>query len=198
MPINARQVIRIPIQPFFVGKATIASLWKCGFMGDTFVRGRAPFEKFQRSFIGDLAKLALKFWLESRGFEVTDWDDVRTSWRSSRKQFDLEVLGHSIEVRSSIAAYQNTGEILRNEHIIHPCNVRLKEITVQVFFLNNTCHEALLSGWARADNLESDNYREVRRVGPRLVDFYMMGFDDANASSMSDLVGFLQSGLHTS
>lgn len=196
MSVSIRQVIHVPIQPFFIGKATMASFWKCSFIGDTFVRGRATFEKFQRSLVGDLAKLALKFWLESRGFEVTDWDDVRTSWRSSRKRFDLEVLGHSIEVRSSIAAYQNTGEILRNEHIIHPCNVRLKEITVQVFFTNNTCQEALLAGWARVDDLESDNYREPRRIGPRLVDFYLMGFDDAN--SMLDLVSFLQSGPHPS
>jgi len=192
MSVNSRQVIRIPIQPFFIGKATVASFWKCGFMGDTFVRGRRTFEKFQRSFVGDLAKLACKFWLESQGFDVTDWDDERDNWRSARKQFDLQVCEISIEVRSSIAKYQSVSKILRNEHIIHPCNVNVKDVTVQVFFPDASCHEALLCGWAHAKDLESDNYRQARRVGPRLADFYMMSFDAANANPMSDLVGFVR------
>jgi len=146
MPVNARQVIHIPIQPFFVGKATIASFWKCGFMGDTFVRGRNAFEKFQRSLVGDMAKLSLKFWLESQGLNVTDWDDVRTSWRTARKQFDLEVQGHPVEVRSSIAQNNNVAEVIRQENIIQPYRVRPKEIIVQVFLSDNTCREAWLAG----------------------------------------------------
>ena len=171
MPVNSRQVIRVPVQPFFIGKAVLASFWKCGFMGDTFVRGRNAFEKFQRSLVGDMAKLSLKFWFESHGLNVTDWDDVRTSWRSSRKQFDLEVEGHAIEVRSSIAQNMNVTEVIHHEHIIQPYRVRPKEITVQVFFSDNTCHEVWLAGWTYGADLASEEYKEVRRVGPRLTDF---------------------------
>jgi len=188
MPVSSRQVIRVPVQPFFIGKAVLASFWKCGFMGDTFVRGRNAFEKFQRSLVGDMGKLSLKFWLESQGLNVIDWDDVRTSWRSARKQFDLEVEGHQVEVRSSVAGNTNVAEVIREEHIIQPYRVRAKEITVQVFFPDNTCHEAWLAGWAYGTDLAVERYKEIRRIGPRLVDFYMMGFGDANARPMSELV----------
>jgi len=188
MPVSSRQVIRVPVQPFFIGKAVLASLWKCGFMGDTFVRGRNEFEKFQRSLIGDMAKLSLKFWLESKGLKVIDWDDVRTSWQSSRKKFDLDVQGENVEVRSSIAKSNNVSEILRTEHIIHPCDVKPKEITVQIFFPNSACQEVWLTGWASATDLAVKKYKKIRRVGPRIVDFYMMGFNDANAMPMSELV----------
>jgi len=192
MSVRMNQVIRQSITPFEITKATVASLWKSGFMGDTFVRGRAQFEKFQRSVVGDLAKLSLKKWFEQNGLQVTDWDDVRNSWRSHRKPYDLSVNGHSIEVRSSISQHRTIGETLRSESIIHPCNVRVKEITVQVFFGNPSCEEAWLCGWALRADLESRRFRSVRRVGPRLVDFFLIPFNNRAARPMSRLVSHLR------
>ncbi|RLI20333.1 hypothetical protein DRO54_06500 [Candidatus Bathyarchaeota archaeon] len=192
MVVNQSDVITRPIKPFFIGKAVVASLWKSGFMGDTFVRGRRQFEKYKSSFMGDLAKLALKEWLEEQGFEVIDYDDVRSSWRSSRKPYDLQVNNHNIEVKSSVAQRPNLQWILQNEHIIHPCNVTVKEITVQTFFKDASCEMVWLCGWALRSDLEQPRYRQPRRVpGGRLTDFYLMPFSDPNAKPMNDLLSYL-------
>jgi len=191
MVVNITDVIIREVKPFFIGKAVVASLWKSGFMGDTFIRGRKQFEKYQRSLIGDMAKLAVKDWLEEHSFSVVDYDDVRTGWRSSRKPFDLQVNGHNIEIRSSIAGQSNLGWVLQNENIIHPCDVNVKEVTVQVFFRNKSCDTAWLCGWAIGTVLGTDQYRQPRHVGTRLTDFYLMPFSDANSSTMQNLLTYL-------
>jgi len=191
MVVNSADVITRQIKPFFIGKAVVASLWKSGFMGDTFVRGRQQFEKYKRSLIGDLAKLAVKEWLEENGFTVTDYDDVRTGWRSSRKPYDLQVNNHDIEVRSSIAGQPKLQWILRNENIIHPCNVRVKEVTIQAFFRDGSCDMVWLCGWALRRRLGNNRYRQVRNIGGRLTDFYLMPFSDTNARPMSSLLSYL-------
>jgi len=189
MSVRVRDVIRRDISPFEISKSVTASLWKHSFVRDTFVRNRSAFEKFQRSVIGDMAKLSLKSWLEERGFEVIDWDDVRTSWRSQRKDYDLRVNDHNIEVRSSISQYDNINDVLINEHIIHPCNVKIKEITIQAFFSDSRCTELWLCGWALQNDLSQ--FRQVRHVG-RLVDFFMMPFTDRNARPMRTLLTYLE------
>jgi len=191
MPIVSADVVTIHPAPFVVAKATVASLWKSAFMGDTFVRDRQVFERFQRSVIGDLAKLCVLSWLRDQNIDAHDWDDTRSSWRSQRKSYDLEANGHSIEVRSSIAATPSLNHILTNDHIIHPCNVRVKEITVQVFFSSPACDTAWICGWVRQSDLEVPARRQVRRVGRRLVDFYLVPFNDAAARPMSDLIAYL-------
>lgn len=188
MAVSARQVIRVPIDPFFIAKATVASIWKCRSMQDTFIRDRTNFEKCLRSVEGDLAKQSLKKWLMDNGMEVTDWDDIRTSWRSQRKNFDLQVNGHNIEVRSSFAKGRTLQEVIREEHIIHPCNVRVKEITVQVFFPDGTCQESWLLGWAKRRELERQQFRAPRRIGTRLVDFYFLPFNHRFARPMQRLI----------
>jgi len=130
-------------------------------------------------------------WLEARGLVPTDWDDVRTSWRSQRKTFDLQVNEHNIEVRSSRASRRNVAEVLAREHIIHPHGVRVKEVTVQVFFPDSACSEVWLCGWALGDDLADDALRSPRRIGTRLVDFYLMPFDNDRARPMSELVAWL-------
>ena len=191
MTVRQNQIVVRTMRPFEIGKAAVASLWKSGFMGDTFVRGREQFQKYQRSFIGDMAKLAVKGWLIENGADVVDWDDVRTSWRSQRKQFDLSVNGHSIEVRSSISQYASIRDTLHNESIIHPCNVSVKEITVQVFFKDFSCDEVWLFGWTLQNDLENDALRSPRRIGPRLVDFYLMPFDRREAHPIHGLIRHL-------
>lgn len=188
MPVNIGDVIIVNPPPFIVAKATIASLLKGGFIGDTFVRERRVFERVQRSIVGDMAKLCVASWLGAHGFDVNDWDDIRRSWKSQRKEYDLEVNGHAIEVRSSVAEMPQMNHVLSNEHIIHPCNVRVKELTVQVFFNSPECTEAWLCGWARQQDLEDPARRQVRRVGRRLVDFYMIPFTDAHAYPMANLL----------
>jgi hypothetical protein len=191
MPVTTRQVVVVPIPPAWLARSVFTSLLKCDFMGDTFVRNRRTIEKYERSVMGDVAKLAVKWWLESRGCSVTDWDDVRTSWRSQIKTFDLQVNGHNIEVRSSVASVGAIREVLRREHIIHPCGVRVKELNVQVFFPDATCTVAWLCGWARQADLDQPALRSPRRIGPRLVDFLLMPFGHRNASPMARLPGAL-------
>jgi len=192
MAVRVNNVVQRSIAPFEIAKGVIASLWKSSFMQDTFVRGREVFEKYQRSVIGDLAKLSVKNWLEEQGFGVTDWDDVRNSWRSQRKDYDLQVNNHNIEIRSSISQYVNIRDVLRNEHIIHPCNVRVKEVTIQAFFANKNCDELWIVSWALKRHLENGNLRSPRRIGPRLVDFYLMPFTHRNARPMNALLRFLR------
>ena len=191
MVVTLTDVIVREVKPFFVGKAVVASLWKSSFIGNTFVRNRTRFEKYKRSLIGDLAKLVVKDWLEENSFSVTDYDDVRTGWASSRKPYDLQVNNHNIEVRSSVASQTNQNWVLHNENIIHPCNVNVKEVTVQVFFRDGKCDMAWLFGWALKTALENNQYRQPRRVGNRLTDFYLMPFSNHNARTMNDLLAYL-------
>lgn len=193
MSVRLRDVIVRNISPFEITKATVASLWKHSFVRDTFVRERTAFERFQRSVIGDMAKLSIKSWLEENGFRnrVIDWDDVRISWRSQRKDFDLQVNGHNIEVRSSISEYDNIRGVLRNENIIHPCNVRVKEITIQAFYADSRCQELWISGWALRRDLENPTLRGPLRLGPRLVDFYRMPFSNRRAHPMDAVLRHL-------
>lgn len=191
MSVRPSSIVRRDISPFEISKAIMAVMWKGDYLGGTFVRQRTTFERYQRSVIGDMAKLSVKSWLEENGLEVIDWDDVRTSWRSQRKQFDLQVNGHNIEVRSSISNYRTIRETIRNENIIHPCNVRAKEITIQTFFANKRCSELLICGWTRQRHLENSNLRSPVRVGPRLVDFYFMPFSHRNARPMTSLANSL-------
>jgi hypothetical protein len=191
MVVKSKDVITWQIKPFFIGKAVVASLWKSGFIGDTFVRGRKQFDKYKSSFIGDLAKLAVKEWLEENGYKTIDYDDERTGWKSSRKPYDLHVNNHSIEVRSSIARKANLNWVLQNEHIIHPCDVKVKEITIQVFFKDEGCDEVWLCGWAFKNNLENRKYRKVKKIGRRYASFYMMPFSDVNARPLNDLLNYL-------
>jgi len=191
MPVTPGDVVTVHPAPFVIAKATIASLWKSAFMGDTFVRDRRVFEKFQRSVTGDLAKLCVLFWLRDQNVAAQDWDDTRRSWRSQRKSYDLEANGHALEVRSSIAEIPSLNHIIANEHIIHPCNVRVKEITVQVFFSSPACDTAWICGWVRQADLEAPSRRQIRRIGRRLVDFYLVPFSDAAARPMSDLIAYL-------
>jgi len=191
MPVNAIDVISRTVKPFEIAKAVAASFQKHFFIKDTFVRGRIPFRRYQSSVTGDMAKLLVKTWLEENGFTVIDWDDARTSWRTQRKPYDLKVNEHEIEVRSSFSKYTSVQQLLAKEHIIHPCNVRVKEITVQVFWRDKQCTEAWLSGWARKTDLEDNSLVGVRRVNGRLVDFYMMPFSHPNAMPVNQLPNHL-------
>lgn len=191
MPVTPNDVVIIQTNQFINARATIVSLWKSGFIGDTFVRGRSTLEKFERSFAGDVAKLCLKLWLESKGLTVIDWDDVRTSWRTQKKDFDLQVNNHNIEIRSSFAENLSISDIIQNKNIIQPCNVRTKEITVQVYFPSPVSQEVLLCGWTLKNDLENPALRSPRRVGQRLVDFYLMPFSHPGARPMADLITHL-------
>jgi len=191
MSVTTRDVITINPAPFVIAKATVASIMKGAFMRDTFVRNRQVFNKIQRSLQGDMAKSCVASWLSSQGYQVVDWDDVRTSWRSQRKSYDLQVNGHALEVRSSIAAVPRVTQVITNEHIIHPCNVRVKEVTIQTFFDSSLCSHVWICGWVRQADLEDQNRKQVRRIGGRLVDFYMVPFNDIAAEPMSNLLNYL-------
>ena len=191
MAVRVRDVITVNPPPFIVAKATVASIMKGAFIRDTFVRDRQVFNRIQRSLQGDMAKLCVAYWLRGQNLDVTDWDDVRTSWRSQRKSYDLEVNRHALEIKSSIASVPQINQVIADENIIHPCNVRVKELTVQVFFNSPECTEAWLCGWARQQDLENPARRQVRRVGRRLVDFYMIPFNDAAAEPLANLPAVL-------
>jgi len=155
MTVKANDIVSGSVEAFEIAKAVAASFQKHFFIKDTFVRGRDPFGRYQTSVIGDMAKLLVKGWLEENGFEkkVIDWDDVRESWKSQAKPYDLCVNKHHIEVRSSISKYKDIGKLLSRENIIHPTDVKLKEITVQVFWRDKRCSEAWLCGWAKRIHL---------------------------------------------
>jgi hypothetical protein len=191
MSVTTTDVIAINPAPFIVAKATVASIMKGAFIRDTFVRDRQVFNKIQRSLQGDMAKLCVASWLRSQGFQVIDWDDVRTSWRSQRKSYDLEVNGHALEIKSSIATVPQIIQVITNEHIIHPCNVRVKEVTIQTFFDSSLCSEVWVCGWVRQVDLENQNRKQVMRIGRRLVDFYMVPFNDIAAEPMINLLNYL-------
>lgn len=191
MSVSSQDVVVRQVRPFAVAKAVAASLWKSAFIKDTFVRDRRVFEKYQRSVIGDMAKATVKEWLEENNFSVVDWDDVRTSWRSYRKPYDLQVNAHNIEVRCSISKYPNIPSLIQNEHIIYPSNVRVKEIVIQVFFSEPSCSELWLCGWTWGKILGSPSLKQYRRVAGRNTPFYLMPFNHKDAHPMADLLQYL-------
>jgi len=192
MTVRASQVVKVQIFPFFIGKAAIASFIKSSHMQDTFKRGRSDFEKYLKSFIGDLAKNAVKWWLETNGFEVLDWDDIRRSWRSSRKNYDLEVNNYKIEVKSSIVNTDNLSQALRNNNIIHPTYTKMKDITVQVFFPDTRCIEAWICAWVKKEDFDDPRFISPRRINNRNVPFYLMPFSDEKARPMRELIDYLR------
>lgn len=192
MSVKVRDVIERNIAPFEIAKATVSTIFKGPFIRDTFVRDRTTFGRSQRSIIGDMAKLSVKSWLEENGFEVTDWDDIRTSWRSQRKTYDLQINNHNIEVRSSISQYDNVSSVLANEHIIHPYNVKVKEITIQAFFANNRCAELWICGWALKKDLSNNSLKGPVSIKGRLVDFFRLPFNCRQARTMNALLRYLR------
>jgi hypothetical protein len=194
MVVTRSDIVTRTAGPLQIAKATYASFEKSSFMGDTFVRDRNAFKKFGNSIVGDIAKLAVKEWLEAEGLVVKDWDDERTdNWRSQKKLYDLQVKNHNIEVRSSVSKDGTIRNTLRNEHIISPADVRTKEVNVQVFFDNRAGRKIWIFGWAKGSQLRKKKYLGVRRVGPRLADFYMMPFTDPQAFPPKKLITFLRS-----
>ncbi|MGB3479836.1 MAG: hypothetical protein WBB67_11830 [bacterium] len=192
MAVRTRDVITRDIQPFEIAKAVGASFWKSSFVRDTFIRNRTQFEKYQRSVIGDMAKLSIKSWFREVGFEATDWDDIRNSWRSQRKTYDLLVNNHNIEIRSSISKYDAIAQVLRNESIIHPCNVNVKEITVQAFFSDERCAVLWICGWALGSNLGDPSLRGPIWRSRRPSYFYRMPFNHSHAQTMTALLRYLR------
>jgi hypothetical protein len=192
MAVLHKQAIKRNINPFDVAKAVGAAISKSFFVKDTFVRNRKNFEKYQRLVKGDMAKLAVKNWLEEKGFVVLDWDDTRKDdWKSQKKEYDLQVNGHNIEVRSSMPKGKSIKTLMTQEHIILPSNVKAKEVNVQVFFSDDSCTSIWIAGWAKKDDLQKNKYKKPRKVGPVLVDFYLMPFSDPNARSMQQLLSYL-------
>lgn len=190
MSVNESQIIRIPITRAIRTKADFTSRSKAPHTQDTFVRDRSESQKRESTLEGDIGKLALKHWIESQGFAVTDWDDVRRNgWTSQQKIFDLQVNDHNIEARSSIEIDKTIPFILKRRTIIHPCNVNVKEITVQIYFLNKQFKEALLCGWATEVDLV--NFKSPIKMGNKLVDFFRIPFGLEEARPMSELIPFL-------
>jgi hypothetical protein len=190
MPVTINDVLILNVLTQDKRNAHRLSMRKFQHISDTFERFRTPPQRFIRSKQGDIAKLTVKRYLENQGLPVTDWDTIRTNWRTSRKPYDLLVNDHNIEVRSSISKYLTIQEVINEEHIIHPPRVNFKEVNLQVFFPDTNCNTLWVFGWALGSNISNRRYFTYRHLGYP-VPFHMMPFSDTNARTMNQLLTYL-------
>jgi hypothetical protein len=196
MPVTSfRQIISIRPRLSTITRAAILSQLKMSTITDTFLKRDSEFARYRSSMIGDIAKLCAKEWLERQHFEVTDWDDVRSSWRSSRKRFDLEVNACKIEIASSIEQLdhlnKNTAlsQILQEKSIIQPVRRTVKDVVLQVYFISDSNPIVHLMGWCRWEDMQQ--YQTIRYIAGRPRDFWLMPFGSTEARPPFDLIGVL-------
>lgn len=196
MAITLSSIVTVRPRLTTIVRAAIASQLKMPSIGDTFLRRSFEFERYRSSMIGDIAKLAAKEWLEHHRFAVTDWDDVRTSWRSSRKLFDLQINNCAIEIASSIELLGNISrkrglsQILAEKHIIQPIRRTRKDIVLQAYFISDNNPSVHLMGWVEWDNLIP--YRAIRHIAGRPRDFCLVPFSENVVRPMTDLIAVLR------
>lgn len=197
MSVTVSDVVQVPITFVEMQNAARLTFLKVRTIGDTFEQRSSAADRFPSSMIGDAAKLAVRRWLTDQGLTVTDWDDVRTSWRSSRKPYDLKVDDASIEVASSVLFDRDLDPkpdlnwVIENEHIIQPVRKTQKDYIVQVHFIAPDDLNAYITGWTTWDDLCVEENMTVRRVAGRLCDFYMLPFDSPSAYAPIDIVSEL-------
>lgn len=191
------EIISIRPRLSIITRAAILSQLKMSTITDTFLQRDSEFARYRSSMIGDIAKLCSKEWLERQQFEVTDWDDVRSSWRSSRKEFDLEVNGCKIEIASSIEKLDHLSRgaalsyILQEKSIIQPIRRTAKDVVLQVYFISDSNPKAHLMGWCRWEDMQQ--YQTIRYVGGRPRDFWLIPFSSSEAHPPFELLRFLSS-----
>ena len=196
MPVASfRQIISIRPRLSIIIRAAILSQLKMSTITDTFLRRDSEFIRYRSSMIGDIAKLCAKEWLERQGFEVTDWDDVRMNWRSSRKKFDLEVNKCKIEIASSIEVLDDLArnaaltQILQNKSIIQPVRKTEKDVVLQIYFVSDADPDVYLMGWCRWEDMPP--YKTIRYIAGHPRDFWLIPFSSPEAHPPIDLVAFL-------
>ena len=196
MPVALRDIISIRPRLRDYIRAAIVSQLKLPTITGTFLRRDSEFERYRSSMIGDIAKLAVKTWLEQRGFTVIDWDDVRRNWRSSRKPYDLSVNNCTIEIASSIEILDNLGRasalnlILREKHIIQPIRRTRKDIVLQTYYISDINPAVHIMGWSYWDDLTP--YRTIRYIAGHPRDFWMVPFNERIVHAPSELVDVLR------
>lgn len=196
MPVTLTDVITVHPRLTDIVRAAIVSQLKMPSIGDTFLQRNSEFVRYRSSMIGDIAKLSVKAWLERYGFTVTDWDDVRTSWRSSRKLFDLRVNGCAIEIASSIEHLGNISrrralsQIITEKHIIQPVRQTRKDIVLQAYFISDDNPSVHIMGWVTWDNLTS--YQTIRYIAGRPRDFWLVPFGETVVRTPTDLITVLR------
>lgn len=198
MPIRfPRQTIPIQLSMNTIIRAAILSHLKLSTISDTFLQRDSEFARYRSSMYGDIAKLCAKLWLERHGFTVTDWDDVRTNWRSSRKQFDLKVNDCRIEIASSIEVLDNLetraalSKVLNEKSIIQPVRKTPKDVILQIYYLSDSNPQVNIMGWAEWDDLSQ--YQTIRYIAGHPRDFWLMPFSAPEARPPQDIISFLAS-----
>ncbi len=192
---SPRQIISIRPRLSSITRAAILSQLKMSTITDTFLQRDTEFARYRSSMIGDIAKLCAKQWLENQGFEVTDWDDVRSSWRSSRKRFDLEVNACKIEIASSIEQLDHLSrraaltQILQEKSIIQPVRRTVKDVVLQIYFISDSNPKVHLMGWCQWGDMQQ--YQTIRYIAGHPRDFWLIPFNAQEAHPTADLVDFL-------
>ena len=188
MPVTSSDIITLPITNTIRTEARRVALLKYPNFGDTFEL-RNPPQRLRKIYIGDMAKLATKIWLESNGKRVTNWDDVRTdNWLSNDKPYDLLVDNKKIEMRSSIET-ASIAYLLRSRNIIQPAYAAINDITIQAYWNKDDYDEVKLIAWVKKRHLE--NAPVVRMASLNNQDFYLLPFSDTHAKTMNQLLTYL-------
>lgn len=187
MSISISDIIVFEITNEIKDEARNASLKKFPNINDTFVV-RDSKTKYQTSFEGDMAKLAVKKWLESNGEVVIDWDNERNdNFKKSDKPYDLSIGEKTIEIRSSKEFDKKIDFILKHRSIIQPKYATVFDITIQAYWLKSDFSSINIIAWAKKAELENEKY--IKSFNNN--EFYMMPFTDPNAYSLRELLSYI-------
>ena len=196
MPVTLDDIITVRPRLRHYIRAAIVSQLKMPTITDTFLQRDSEFKRYRSSMIGDIAKLGVKTWLERQRFTVTDWDDVRPNWRSSRKPYDLNVNNCTIEIASSIVSLDNLGRaaalgvILNEKHVIQPIRRTRKDIVLQVYYISDINPAVHIMGWVYWDDLTP--HTTIRYIAGHPRDFWMVRFNERIVHTPNELIEILR------
>lgn len=131
--------------------------------------------------VGDLAKIVVKNYLQENGLLVTDYDSIRTDNFKLADQFDLKVNDLEIEIKSSIEKYSkdltliiNKRRIIDNKHLSHE---NQSNIVIQVFFVPKDLNIAKKFETEMANLAwNNENIKKIAKILELQFEIYIMGW----------------------
>jgi hypothetical protein len=143
--VKVQDVITIEVTKAMEEEATRTATLKSTHTKDTWLLGRNPKERFETLYMGDLAKIALKYFLRDKGKTVIDYDEVRINNFENDDKYDLYLTQRSTKVRLEVeikSSLEKVGDFtlaqtLQSRNLmVYPG--REKDINVQAYYLPST------------------------------------------------------------
>lgn len=191
--VNVGEIIEIEIDRDLREHAVDFSRRKLGFTVDTWEE-RNIGERDADIIMGDIAKEALKQYLNDRDISYTDYDEIRDDDFRNPAPWNMKIFNEdierTIELKSSLARYITDINRIINEFNIlaYPDQIRdiyIQAVFIQGFSVGDTCY---LIGWLPRNEIAVD--RNLGRLSnhPYHVDYHIEPLRNTNPLDDLELV----------